>query len=79
MSDKDRSFVLRTIVLVLAACALAVIAVLLAGLFSSQVDNGKIFSILQPMSQNITGALISILSGLIAVKAAGTDTTKGDK
>lgn len=72
MSDKDRSFVLRTIVVVLAACALTVIAVLLAGLFSAQVDNGKIFQILQPMSQNITGALISILSGLIAYKAGNS-------
>lgn len=69
MSERDRSFVLRTIVLVLAVCALSVVAVLLAGLFNPQVDNEKIFSILQPMSQQISGALISILSGLIAVKS----------
>ncbi len=68
MSDKDRSFVLRTAVVVLAISALGMVFTLLAGLFEPAVDNETIFGILGPMSQNITGALISILSGLIAVK-----------
>jgi len=69
MSDSDRSFVLRAIIIVLCISALAVIFTLLAGLFNPSVDNNRVFAILGPMSQNITGALISILSGLIAYKA----------
>lgn len=69
MSERDRSFVLRAIVVVLAICALSVVAVLLIGLFNPLVDNNRIFAILTPMSQQISGALISILSALVAVKA----------
>lgn len=76
MSDKDRSFVLRAVVLALVISALSVVFVLLAGLFNPVVDNNRIFSILTPISQQVTGALISILSGLIAYKAG---TSKGDE
>ncbi len=75
MSDKDRSFVLRAVVLALVISALSVVFVLLAGLFEPNVDNTRIFAILTPISQQVTGALISILSGLIAYKAG---TTKGE-
>jgi hypothetical protein len=71
MTDSDRSFVIRAFVIVLSISALAVIAVLLAGLFTPVVDNNLIFKILDPMSQTITGALVSILSGLIAVRTIG--------
>lgn len=73
MNDKDRSFVIRAIVIVLSISALAVIFVLLAGLFTPTVDNNMIFKILDPMSQTITGALVSILSGLIAYRAGKAD------
>lgn len=73
MSPSDRSFVLRVIVVVLAASALSVVFALLAGLFHPAVDNKMIFQILTPMSQQISGALISILSGLIAFKAGKGD------
>lgn len=76
MSDRDRSFVIRAITVVLAVSALAVIFTLLAGLFNPSVDNARIFGILGPMSQNITGALISIFSALAAVKMTNKD---GDK
>lgn len=75
MSDRDRSFVIRAITIALVISALAVVAVLLAGLFSTNVDNNRIFAILTPISQQVTGALISILSGLIAYKAGAS---KGD-
>lgn len=73
MNDKDRSFVLRVIVMALTISALSVVFVLLAGLFNPLVDNNRIFAILTPISQQVTGALISILSGLIAFKAGKKD------
>ena len=75
MSDKDRSFLLRLFAIAIVVSALAVVVVLLAGLFDGRVNNDRIFTILTPLSQQVTGALISILSGMIAFKA-GKD--KGD-
>lgn len=69
MSELDRSWVIRVLVSALVICALSVVAVLLVGLFSSSVDNNRVFAIITPLSQQVTGALISILSGLIAYKA----------
>lgn len=69
MSDSDRSFVLRTMVIVLAISSMSVVFALLAGLWVQNIDNGAIFEILKPLTQVITGALISTLSGLIAYKA----------
>lgn len=76
MNDRDRSFVTRAFVIVLSISALAVIAVLLAGLFNPAVDNSMIFKILDPMSQTITGAVVSILSGLIATRSREKDDDK---
>ena len=76
MNDRDRSFVTRAFVVVLSISALAVIAVLLAGLFNPAVDNSMIFKILDPMSQTITGAVVSILSGLIATRSREKDDDK---
>lgn len=69
MNPKDRSFVLRIIVSALVVSALSVVFVLLGGLFHDGVDNNRIFAILTPLSQQVTGALIAILSGLIAYKS----------
>ena len=68
MNDRDRSFVTRAFVVVLSISALAVIAVLLAGLFNPAVDNAMIFKILEPLTQVIAGALISTLSTLVATR-----------
>lgn len=75
MNEKDRSFVIRAFVLTLMLCSISVVVVLLAGLFEDKIDNNRIFAILAPLSQQVTGAAISILSALVAVKA----TTKGEK
>lgn len=45
----------------LAAVMVAVIAVLLAGLFDPRVDNDKIFAILGPAFQTIVGCFVGIL------------------
>lgn len=65
----DRSFVIRVIVIVLAIASLAFVSALLIGLFNPLVDNAKIFEILQPMGNSIVGALISVFSALMAIKA----------
>lgn len=48
----------------------AVIGVLLAGLFDGAVDNDKIFAILGPAFQMIVGAFIGILGGRFNQKAS---------
>lgn len=69
MTERDRSFVIRAFVVTLMVSALSVVFVLLAGLFNPLVDNNRIFSIITPIAQQVTGALISILSSLVAIKA----------
>lgn len=51
------------VVSTLALVMIAVISVLLAGLFDAHVDNDKIFAILGPAFQMIVGAFIGILGG----------------
>lgn len=51
----------------LASVLLAVIAVLLIGLFDPVVDNTKIFAILGPAFQTIVGCFV----GLVSAKALG--------
>lgn len=70
---RDRSFVLRTIIVVLAISALSVVFALLAGLRNPAIDNDRIFTILTPLSQQISGALISIVSGMLVYKATKKD------
>lgn len=50
---------------------------LLAGLFNPAVDNKEIFAILGPISQNVSSAAISIVSGLIGYKVGAS--SKGDE
>lgn len=74
MNEKDKSFVIRAFVCTLLACSMSVVIALLMGLWEEKIDNDKIFAILQPLAQQVNGAVISILSALLAVKY-----TKGDK
>lgn len=74
VSDKDRSFIIRLAAVAIVIAMLAMVSTLLAGLFNPAVDNDKVFQILGPMSNQISGALISVLSALTAVKFMG----KGD-
>lgn len=45
----------------LAAVMLAVIAILLIGLFDARVDNDKIFAVLGPAFQTIVGCFVGVL------------------
>ncbi len=57
------------IVLVLASVMLAVIAVLLIGLFDPRVDNDKVFAILGPAFQTVVGCFVGLLAGRLINKA----------
>ncbi len=48
---------------VLASVIMAVIGVLLIGLFDTKVDNDKIFAILGPAFQTVIGCFVGILAG----------------
>ncbi len=71
MTDADKSFVIRVLVSVLAASAFAVILALLIGLFSHRVDNAMIFKILEPLSNQVTGAIIAVFSMLATKSGKG--------
>lgn len=77
MSPKARDFIIVLFSIALVFWGSAVVLSLLVGLFNPAVDNNRIFAILTPMSQQVSGALISILSGLIAYKV-GSTVSKGE-
>ena len=47
----------------LAMVMVAVVVVMLAGLFDPKVDNDKIFAIIGPAFQTVVGAFVGLLSG----------------
>ena len=61
---KDPNFFMYAVVIcTLAMVMIAVIGVLLTGLFDTLVDNTKIFEILGPAFQTIVGAFVGIIGG----------------
>jgi hypothetical protein len=56
---KDNIFYI--VVCTLAGVMVAVIAVLLIGLFNDRVDNDKIFAVLGPAFQTIVGCFVGVL------------------
>lgn len=59
--NTDRLYAI--VVLSLAAIMVAVVIVLLAGLFNPGVDNKAIFAIIGPAFQTVVGAFVGLLSG----------------
>lgn len=58
----NAEFTLRVVVVTLAAILVAVILVMLAGLFNQDVDNKAIFAVLGPAFQTIVGVFVGVLS-----------------
>lgn len=58
-----KDHVYYVIVGVLATVMVAVIGVLLIGLFDTRVDNDKVFAILGPAFQTIVGCFVGLLAG----------------
>lgn len=51
------------VVISLAMIMVAVVVVLLAGLFNPEVDNKAVFAIIGPAFQTVVGAFVGLLSG----------------
>lgn len=68
----DKNHVMYLIVIcTLSLVMIAVILVLLIGLFNEVVDNTKIFEILSPAFQTIVGAFVGIIGGRQMTKSSG--------
>jgi len=66
MEPKDRLIYMVTLMVTATLCAvvIALIGALIHGLFVKEVDNTKIFEVIDPAFQTIIGGLIGWLSGL---------------
>lgn len=62
--DKLVEWIFKVTVTTLSAVVVAVIFVLLAGLFEDRVDNDKIFDIIGPAFSTVIGAFVGLLGGL---------------
>lgn len=58
----DTKLIFRVVTFTLAAVIIAVVGVLLIGLFDASVDNKAIFAIIGPAFQTIIGAFVGFLS-----------------
>ncbi len=67
MTDQS-PFIFRVVVVTLATILVAVVGVLLAGLFHPGVDNDKILAIIGPAFQTVVGAFVGILSSRMLAK-----------
>lgn len=56
------------VVISLAAIMVAVVIVLLVGLFDPKVDNDKVFAVIGPAFQTVVGAFVGLLSGKALTK-----------
>ena len=63
MNEKISELVMMVVIATLALTMTAVILVLLAGLFVTNVDNSEVFKILGPAFQTIVGAFVGVLGG----------------
>jgi uncharacterized membrane protein YraQ (UPF0718 family) len=63
MDKQSNSFMYAVVICTLSLVMVAVIGVLLSGLFNTLVDNTKIFEILGPAFQTIVGAFVGVIGG----------------
>jgi len=66
--DSLTAIIYIVVISTLSLVMVAVIGVLLAGLFDPRVDNTKIFETLSPAFQTIVGAFVGVLGGRAMVK-----------
>lgn len=59
----NQEFIYKVVVLTLAAILVAVISILLIGLFDPLVDNKEVFKIIGPAFQTVVGAFVGIICG----------------
>jgi hypothetical protein len=63
------NWILKTTVGTLAIIVIAVVVVLMGGLFNPTVDNDKIFEIIGPAFSTVIGAFVGLLGGISLNKA----------
>ena len=63
------NWILKTTVGTLAIIVIAVVVVLMGGLFNPIVDNNKIFEIIGPAFSTVIGAFVGLLGGISLNKA----------
>ena len=68
--------ILLVAIYTLAIVMLAMVMVLLLGLFDEKVSNDKIFEILGPAFSTIVGALVGLLGGLRLTRAGDAEDGK---
>tara|TARA_R110000868_G_scaffold269280_1_gene528675 strand:- start:434 stop:658 length:225 start_codon:yes stop_codon:yes gene_type:complete len=64
MKAKLTFFVTLMVSLTLCVVVIAMVAVMLLGLFDEKVDNNKIFELISPAFQTIVGGFIGLLAGV---------------
>jgi len=64
MKAKLTFFVTLMVSLTLCIVVIAMVAVMLLGLFDEKVDNNKIFELISPAFQTIVGGFIGLLAGV---------------
>ena len=64
MKAKLTFFVTLMVSLTLCIVVMAMVAVMLMGLFDEKVDNNKIFELISPAFQTIIGGFIGLLAGV---------------
>ncbi len=64
------NWILKTTVGTLAIIVIAVVVVLMGGLFNPTVDNDKIFEIIGPAFSTVIGAFVGLLGGISLNKAS---------
>lgn len=64
MKAKLTFFVTLMVSLTLCVVVMAMVAVMLMGLFDEKVDNNKIFELVSPAFQTIIGGFIGLLAGV---------------
>lgn len=64
MQDNVLNWILKVTVGTLSVIVVAVVSVLLIGMFDDKVDNQEIFSIIGPAFNTVIGAFVGLLGGL---------------
>lgn len=58
----EATFIYKTVVVTLATIIVAMVGVMLYGLFDVKIDNEQVFKIIGPAFQTVIGAFVGILS-----------------
>ncbi len=71
MKHSEKMTMIATVLL--AAILMAMVGVMLIGLFHDRVNNDKVFEMLSPAFQTIVGGFIGLITGIKIGQTDGTD------